>query len=224
MTWSSNVPGRSGLNGRSATPARAASWLPDELHAPEAEHGQPVPESFVSPQNDDARQRLRDVIYSEAYEEGRLAGEIAEKVRLNSAVQAVEELLAVLQERESRWTELIEENVIAIAVGLARVLVEREVAADPAVTSDLVRRALAEFPIDQPLSIRVNPNDLASITANAVTSPQSSPTSGRRDTHWVPDPRVSPGGCIVEGRDRIVDGRVDTALERLYRRLTYTGA
>jgi hypothetical protein len=29
---------------------------------------------------------------------------------------------------------------------------------------------------------------------------------------------------VVEGRERIIDGRVDAALERVYRRLTYTGA
>jgi hypothetical protein len=29
---------------------------------------------------------------------------------------------------------------------------------------------------------------------------------------------------VVEGRERIVDGRVDTALERVYRRLTYNNA
>jgi len=43
-----------------------------------------------------------------------------------------------------------------------------------------------------------------------------------RDARWIADARVAPGGCIVEGRERIVDGRVDTALERIYRRLTYT--
>ena len=25
------------------------------------------------------------------------------------------------------------------------------------------------------------------------------------------------GGCLVEGRERIIDGRVDTSLERAYR-------
>jgi flagellar biosynthesis/type III secretory pathway protein FliH len=37
---------------------------------------------------------------------------------------------------------------------------------------------------------------------------------------WLADARIQPGGCVVEGRERIVDGRVDTALERLYRKLS----
>ena len=44
----------------------------------------------------------------------------------------------------------------------------------------------------------------------------------RRESHWIADHRISTGGCVVEGRDRIIDGRVDTALERAYRRLAYT--
>jgi hypothetical protein len=48
--------------------------------------------------------------------------------------------------------------------------------------------------------------------------------SGRDDALWLGDARVQPGGCLVEGRDRIIDGRVDTALDRTYRRLTYTQA
>ncbi len=53
---------------------------------------------------------------------------------------------------------------------------------------------------------------------------ETSPLAARKDVQWLPDPRIAAGGCLIEGRDRIVDGRVDTALERLYRRLTYTGA
>lgn len=47
------------------------------------------------------------------------------------------------------------------------------------------------------------------------------PAEGR-EAAWHADPLVEPGGVVVEGRDRIIDGRVDTALERVYRRLTYT--
>lgn len=43
-------------------------------------------------------------------------------------------------------------------------------------------------------------------------------------TIWVADARVSRGGCMVEGRERIVDGRIETALERVYRRLVHSRA
>ena len=38
-----------------------------------------------------------------------------------------------------------------------------------------------------------------------------------RDVRWVADAHIARGGCLVEGRERIIDGRVDTSLERAYR-------
>jgi flagellar assembly protein FliH len=92
------------------------------------------------------------------------------------------------------------------------------VSLDRELVADLVRRALTEFPIEQTVRIRVNPLDLAALTVNAEAE-QLAPITLNRDASWLADPRVARGGCLVEGRDRIVDGRVDTALERAYRRM-----
>jgi flagellar biosynthesis/type III secretory pathway protein FliH len=40
---------------------------------------------------------------------------------------------------------------------------------------------------------------------------------GARALRWIGDSNVERGGCLTEGRERIIDGRVDTALERAYR-------
>jgi flagellar biosynthesis/type III secretory pathway protein FliH len=68
----------------------------------------------------------------------------------------------------------------------------------------------------------VNPLDLSLLTANAISD--AGAVTGNRDASWLADPRVSRGGCLIEGRDRIVDGRVDTALERAYRRMAQIDA
>ncbi|MGH7619134.1 MAG: FliH/SctL family protein, partial [Gemmatimonadaceae bacterium] len=62
---------------------------------------------------------------------------------------------------------------------------------------------------DQGVRIRVNPLDLSLLTAGDGSN---ATITGNRDASWLADPRVSRGGCLIEGRDRIVDGRVDTAL------------
>ena len=114
--------------------------------------------------------------------------------------------------------ERMQDNICALSVAVGRQLYDAELQTAGSHTVALVRRALTEFPIDQPVTIRIHPTDLASITASAVA--EGTPlTVGRAEAQWIPDLRVAPGGCVVEGRDRIIDGRVDTALERLYRRL-----
>lgn len=169
------------------------------------------------------RDRLVSEAYAQGYEEGRTEGEEAEGARLAHAVRAAQSALEELRAGEVRWAGTIEENVCALAVAVARHVLGRELRGDPETVAALVRRALAEFPIDQPLRIRVNPTDLTAISALREGDGTPATVTEGRDAHWLADPQLQPGGCLVEGRDRIVDGRVDTALERVYRRLTYTG-
>jgi flagellar assembly protein FliH len=162
--------------------------------------------------------------YALGFAQGRDEGERAERARLGPAVRAAEEAIDAINAREERWTGAVEENVVALALGIARHLVDREVSADADVLTALVGRALTTFPVDQPVQIRVNPDDLTIIRTLRAERPAS--IFGRREeaTNWVADARIGRGGCIVEGRDRIVDGRVETALERIYRRISYRDA
>ena len=172
---------------------------------------------------DDAASRARELesVRAEAFERGRAEGERAEAARLRQALAAATEALEAVRESEERWVGAIEENIAALAVSVARHIVDRELDTDADVTRSMVRRALDTFPIDQPVRIRVNPQDLAVIGAFPEAGSASMPGAIAREAHWMGDARVQPGGCVVEGRERIVDGRVDTALERVYRRLAY---
>ena len=73
--------------------------------------------------------------------------------------------------------------------------------------------ALAQFPLDQTVTVRLHPADVESCTALL----QSNDGERVPEIRWVPDSHVHRGGCLIEGRERIIDGRVDTALERIYR-------
>lgn len=207
-----------------ADPLGAIRWSPDELHLDAPPFGGAQVAYSPNPPLESAplvQQRALDDAFSQGFDAGREAGTTAERERLASSFALVAALLEQLREREARWTDRIEENLCALAAAVGRHLFDAELQASPAHTAALVRRALTEFPIDQPVVIRVNPVDLASITAAAVAD-GGQLTVGRAEAQWVPDPRIAAGGCVVEGRDRIIDGRVDTALERIYRRLTGT--
>jgi flagellar biosynthesis/type III secretory pathway protein FliH len=169
----------------------------------------------------DQEQRVQDA-YTNGYEEGRLEGEIAEGVRLRNAIQATETALNEIRENEARWQESVEENIAALAIAVARHVLARELATEPTIVAELVKRALAEFPIDQPLRVRVNPLDLSVLSVYTTPAGEPITIAPNRDVRWLADARIQPGGCVVEGRERIIDGRVDTALERLYRRVSDT--
>jgi flagellar assembly protein FliH len=193
---------------------RASLWSPSDLG----------PARAIEPVASSSAADLTSEAYALGFEEGRREGELAEQARLRTTIRAAEEALEIIAANEARWSGAIEENISALAVAVARHIIDREVAADPLLLPALVRRALNEFPLDQSVRIRVNPGDLAIITSLSEQRPASAFDSPKRDAHWVADARIATGGCVAEGRDRIIDGRIDTALERVYRRLTYQHA
>ena len=158
--------------------------------------------------------------YATGFAEGRAEGEQAERARLRAATRAVEEAGEAIDAADARWTGNAEENVITVAIAVARHIIDRELATDMEGVARLVKRALAEFPIDQPLRVRLHPDDLAVIESLEDESSRESIDAGRA-TQWIGDTRITPGGCVVEGRERIIDGRIEPALERVYRRLTH---
>ena len=171
------------------------------------------------------RQAQLDAAFAHGVSLGREQGEQAERARLRGAMLAAETALEDVRAGEARWLNNIEENISAIAIAVAHQIVTREVTVASEIVLDLTTRAVQEFGLDQALTIRINPNDLESMqSADRVTSGEMIAMTTGREVRWVSDARIEPGGCVVEGRERIVDGRVDTGLERLYRRLAHANA
>jgi flagellar biosynthesis/type III secretory pathway protein FliH len=155
---------------------------------------------------------------AEGYERGFAEGERVARAEREPAVAAMLATLGQAVEgiraHEARWLANLEENVAALAVVVARHIVQREVGADPTLLRTLVDGALAQFPADQPVTVRVHPEEL-----QAVRTLQGDAGAPLPELRWVADPAVGRGGCLVEGRERILDGRLDVALERAYRAL-----
>lgn len=169
------------------------------------------------------RERLVAEAHAQGFAAGEAAGRDEERERLASALAATEAALAQLDAGQARWTDQLQDNVCALAVAIARQVIGRELSGDAATLTDTLRRALAEFPIDQPVTIRLNPMDLAVLATSRAADESLTGTAAvapNRQARWIADASVAAGGCMVEGRERIIDGRVDTALERIYRRIT----
>ena len=222
---SSSRPGVLAAGSLATNPAR---WAPDDIANQAWPVGTSTPQAeSVTDRADRARaeieQRVIDA-HAAGYEAGRLDGELAESARLRSAISATENALDSIRESEAKWQECVTENISALALTIARHIVGRELHSDAAAVADLVKRALAEFPIDQPMRVRISPHDLSLLSQPTAGGGEPASIAPNRDVRWLADSRIEPGGCVVEGRERIVDGRVDTALERLYRKLTNNDA
>ena len=221
MTWSSKHP-RAVMQDQEAGQSSAISWAPDEIALP-ARRPLNRPPGATDRPTGPAMEAIRDEAFAQGYEEGVSAGEAAAALRLRAAAVALQDALDSVQLGVDRWVGNAEENIAALSVAIARHIIGREVVVDRSAILEVIRLALAEFPLDQAVTVRLHPSDMSTVVSALSADPIDS-IGTRRENHLLADARVAPGGCIVEGRDRIVDGRVDIALERVYRRLTYTGA
>lgn len=159
-----------------------------------------------------------DATWAEGHAEGCAAGAAQARAALVDAVGALDAAVGEVRAHEERWMGDLRAHVAALAVAVARHVVEREIAADDGLVVALAARAVAEFPAQEALVARVHPDDLGALKAAWADAGHGG--GGRQETvRWAPDARVARGGVLVEGRERIVDGRVDAALERLYRAL-----
>jgi flagellar assembly protein FliH len=197
----------------------AGLWSLNELAMPTPSGGvKPVDPAAAKAQAAAEHSRLIDEAYARGLTDGERKGAASAQARLGGALKVLESAAKQIRDAATLAPAELEENVAALATVIARQIIAREVALDAHLVADLVRRALTEFPIDQSVRIRVNPQDLTAITIG--TGPgDSARITANRDATWLADPRVLRGGCLIEGRDRIIDGRVDTALERAYRRM-----
>jgi flagellar assembly protein FliH len=224
MTSSLKATGHAAIRGTpAASVVGAATWALTDL-GPSTVSGTRSGANMSAPSaTPEERARLIAEGYASGLADGqRKAAELAE-ARVAESLTVIEKLTTQLNAAATLAPTILEENIAAISVIVARQIVGREVTTTPEIVADLVRRALTEFPIDQAVRIRVHPVDLSLLTV-AGSAPGTQPITGTREASWLADARVGRGGCLIEGRDRIVDGRIDAALERAYHRMALIDA
>jgi flagellar assembly protein FliH len=201
-----------------------AAWEPDVLgrspDEPQPETPAPSAEEAAAERREEEAAVLQariDEAYQSGYEAGMAEGRAAEEQRVASAVEACEAVMAQVQDDAPGWLENLEKNLVGLSTAIAREVIGRELKGNAEEITALVREAVNEFPITTSLRVRLNPADLT-----AISTPRSSDgVEAGPDVRWIPDPSIAVGGCVVEGPDAIVDGRVEKALDMIYSKLIY---
>ncbi len=167
---------------------------------------------------DDQERHVREV--DEAYGRGLIDGEEAgarvARDELQTAVSATVGALEEIRENRDVWDARLEEHLVVLAAAMAQKVIERVREEDHDVFVELARKAVAAFPVEESLKIRLHPADRMVLNDGQLLEQ----VAGDRTVRWIPDDDVVAGGCIVEGPDKIIDGRVDEALRRVVSALT----
>jgi flagellar assembly protein FliH len=155
--------------------------------------------------------------YQAGYEEGLAAGRAAAAaegraaaLRLEQATAAVFAAAAGLAQRQALELTRLEDAIAAAAFELAAAVVGRELALSASPGADALARAMALVPAGSPVVARLHPADAELVLSSSAAGDTVVPPA----VTVVPDPRVEPGGCLLDVGDAQIDAQLGSALDR----------
>lgn len=193
----------------------------DTMHTSLAEHEQLLRQAQEAAEHclSDARVQAA-ALTAEAYSAGFTQGEEAarEAAREQAALvlasfqSAVEEVLHL----RAKILRLAEEDVITLALYVARKIIHQEVLGNHEVLTTTLRRALDYLIDSDNVVVRVNPADLQ--YALELREDLLSTTGRIRALTLQADAAIGRGGCVVESAFGEIDARLEAQIEEVERR------
>lgn len=179
--------------------------------------------------------RIQEQAHQEAYEAGRIEGfakgrqegavEGREQGHADGLARGIEEARAAMQLQADRFEALmatlsaplaqldqrVEEELVALAMIVARHVVRRELKIDPGQVVAAVRQAVSVLPVAaRDVRVLLHPADAELVRAAMSLKDQVS----EEERRWriLEDATVSRGGCMVETESSRVDASVESRL------------
>lgn len=174
--------------------------------APAHQPPEPVPSSV------NAAAIERDA-FAQGFAQGERAGLEAGQRRADALLSRLEQTITELAHLKGTLSRQVERQAVELSIAVARRIVHRELALDPELMAALVRVAIDRLGGDEPITIRLHPEQYAALAARLGHA-----LAGAAVT-IVPHDRVAPGGCLVESAIGFVDAGVDAQLQELTRAL-----
>jgi flagellar assembly protein FliH len=152
--------------------------------------------------------------YEEAFEKGRAEGlAAAEKEmrpqlqELQARIERFDGIVGMLAQPLQQLDAEVEDQLVQLALTVARHLVRRELRIDPAQVIAVIRETVALLPASaRDVRVHLHPEDAAVVREKLAT-----PT-GERVWTIVEDPVMSRGGCRVSTETAQIDARLETRI------------
>lgn len=156
----------------------------------------------------------QEAAFEQGYNDGLTAAQDAVKEATDDANKRVRRALAALAQaiddfdtRETTALHEVENEVVNMAMAVARTVLQRELAVAQDPGAEAIARALAMAPRGNCLA-RLNPDDAATLNIASV------PASGR-SLEVIADPAVEPGGCLLEVNNTTIDAQLSSVMAQV---------
>ncbi len=141
------------------------------------------------------------------YEQGERDGRDAALQQLDPVLQSLRQMLAELESLRRRESRNVENELVELALAVARKVVGQEVAARPDTVAHLLRDAIGQVEHAGTLTIRLNPADLERLSDVSPQLLNGLVEPGR--VRFEADASLSVGGCFIESEAGDIDARVE---------------
>lgn len=149
--------------------------------------------------------------HEEGYRDGLAAGRAAAREELAAQVRRIDAIVHALQAPLDELDEVVERELLNLAMVAAGRIAFREVSIAPERVLDAVRAALKILPgFARQVRIRLHGEDAALVRGLL------SPTESGHAVEIVEDDSLGRGGCIVQAENSEVDARIETRLAAVF--------
>jgi flagellar assembly protein FliH len=153
--------------------------------------------------------------YQEAYAKGRAEGLAAAELEMRPRLQQLQaridqfdSVLTTLAQPLQQLDAQVQDQLVHLALAVARHLVRRELRIDPAQVIAIIRETVALLPAAaRDVRVHLHPDDAAIVREKLAV-----PTADHRAWTIVEDPVMGRGGCRVTTDTAHVDARLETRI------------
>jgi flagellar assembly protein FliH len=174
---------------------------------------QPPPAEDAPAVNQQRLASLEREAFAKGYEQGERAGAEAAGKRGEAMLRRLSDTLAELTALRASMIRQTENQIVELALAIARRVVHREISLDRNLMIAIVRVALDRLGETAHATVRLHPEEFEATGAARVAELAGA------DITFVPDARVGRGGCRVESDMGMLDAGVDAQIQEIARAL-----
>jgi flagellar assembly protein FliH len=155
----------------------------------------------------DQMERIQQQAHEEGFAQGRREGLEAARAEMEGRIRELDRILGLLAEPLEALDDSMEQELVALAMAAARLIVRRELKTDPAQVLAAVREAMNALPAaSRHVRLHLHPEDAALVREMLKVSEEE------RTWRIVEDPATARGGCKVVTDTSLIDASIEARL------------
>jgi len=152
-----------------------------------------------------------------AFNEGVREGSRQAEESLSKVSEALAKALLSTGGLRQKVMQESEENLLTLAVMIARKIILQEISIDRRILVSIVKEAVSNVSDGDEVVVRLNPADYEIVADNKQFSPGA---NEKRRMTLKADENIPSGGCLVDTSMGAIDARIDAQIDEIFRRFT----